>query len=74
MRRLAGKFFVEFNLCSLIRLDIRADENDRLHILEANPKPDLKRPAQGVTSLISAGLPEAGMQYDDLIFRCWPIV
>ena len=67
MRRLAWEVFREFNLRSLVRLDIRSDENDDLYILEANPKPDLKRPADGVTSLISAGLPNAGMEYDDLI-------
>jgi hypothetical protein len=48
-------------------LDIRSDENGGLHILEANPKPDLKQPADGITSLISAGLPQAGMGYDDLV-------
>jgi len=67
MHRLACKVFLEFNLGSLIRIDIRADENDELHILEANPKPDLKQPAEGVTSLICAGLAESGMDYDDLI-------
>jgi len=67
MRRLAWEVFREFNLRSLIRLDIRSDENDGLYILEANPKPDLKQPADGITSLISAGLPQAGMGYDDLV-------
>jgi hypothetical protein len=59
---------LEFNLESLVRLDLRADQDGKLYILEANPKPDLKRPSEGVTSLICAGLPEAGMDYDDLIF------
>ncbi len=67
MRRLACEVFLEFNLSSLVRLDMRADENGALNILEANPKPDLKRPAEGITNLISAGLPECGMDYDDLI-------
>jgi D-alanine-D-alanine ligase len=67
MRRLAHETYLEFNLSSLIRLDLRADEEGNLFILEANPKPDLKRPAAGVTSLVGAGLPETGMQYDDLI-------
>jgi D-alanine-D-alanine ligase len=67
MRRLACEVFLEFNLGSLIRMDMRADESGQLYILEANPKPDLKQPAHGVTSLIAAGLPEAGMSYDDLI-------
>ena len=67
MRRLAHETYLEFNLCSLIRLDLRADANGKLFVLEANPKPDLKKPAAGVTSLIAAGLPEVGMEYDDLI-------
>ena len=67
MRRLACQVFREFNLSSLIRIDMRADENGKLCILEANPKPDLKQPAEGVTSLIAAGLAESGMDYDDLI-------
>jgi D-alanine-D-alanine ligase len=68
MRRLAREVFLEFNLESLVRMDLRADEDGKLYILEANPKPDLKRPSEGVTSLICAGLPEAGMDYDDLIY------
>jgi len=68
MRRLACEIYREFNLSSLIRLDLRSDEHGNLHVLEANPKPDLKQPAEGVTSLISAGLSECGMDYDDLIF------
>lgn len=67
LHRIAREVFLEFNLCSLIRLDVRADENGDLFILEANPKPDLKKPEQGVTSLIVGGLPELGMDYDDLI-------
>jgi hypothetical protein len=67
LRGLACEVFREFNLGALIRLDVRSDEDGRLYILEANPKPDLKQPADGVTSLISVGLPEAGMDYDDLI-------
>src|SRR5207302_638208 len=67
MRRLAHETYLEFNLGSLIRLDLRADENGNLFVLEANPKPDLKRPSESVTSLICAGLAEAGMEYDDLI-------
>ena len=68
MRLLACEIYREFNLGTLIRLDLRSDEDGNLHVLEANPKPDLKQPAEGVTSLISAGLSECGMDYDDLIF------
>jgi D-alanine-D-alanine ligase len=38
-----------------------------MFVLEANPKPDLKAPAPGVTSLVSIGLEQHGMTYDDLI-------
>jgi len=67
IHRLARDVYLEFNLGTLIRIDMRSDESGNLHILEANPKPDLKRPAHGVTSLISAGLSQTGLDYDDLI-------
>jgi D-alanine-D-alanine ligase len=67
MRKVAGDVFREFNLGTLVRLDLRTDAAGDLFILEANPKPDLKRPSKNVTSLIAEGLPEAGMDYDDLI-------
>jgi hypothetical protein len=67
MRRIACEIFFEFNLGALVRLDMRTNEAGDPFILEANPKPDLKRPAKDVTSLIAAGLPPSGMDYDDLI-------
>jgi D-alanine-D-alanine ligase len=67
MRELARDVYREFNLSSLIRLDLRADEKGDVYILEANPKPDLKKPEQGITNLISAGLAPAGLSYEDLI-------
>jgi D-alanine-D-alanine ligase len=67
MSRLARQTYLEFDLGSVIRLDLRADARGRLHILEANPKPDLKAPAGNVTSLICAGLGEIGLDYDNLI-------
>ena len=67
MHRIARDVFLEFNLGTLIRLDLRADETGKLHILEANPKPDLKYPTTGVTSLVSAGLAQTNLNYDDLI-------
>ncbi|MCG8594506.1 MAG: hypothetical protein MI785_09075 [Kiloniellales bacterium] len=57
----------EMNIESLIRFDVRADEAGRLKILEANPKPDLKAPSRGQTSLVAASLSAFGMSYDDLI-------
>jgi D-alanine-D-alanine ligase len=67
LRQIACEVFLEFNLGSLIRIDLRADMEGNMYILEANPKPDLKNTSKGVTSLVAAGLPEAGMSYDDLI-------
>jgi D-alanine-D-alanine ligase len=65
---LARLIYRELDLTSLVRIDIRADEAGRLFVLEANPKPDLKRPGPGVTSLVAMGLPEQGMSYHDLVF------
>ncbi len=67
LHRIARDMFIEFDLGSVVRLDLRSDEVGELYVLEANPKPDLKAPSDKVTSLISAGLAEAGMDYDDLI-------
>jgi D-alanine-D-alanine ligase len=67
LHEIAHDVFMEFGLESLIRLDIRADETGELFVLEANPKPDLKRPSGGKLSLVCAGLAEHGMSYDDLI-------
>jgi D-ala D-ala ligase C-terminus len=67
LHKLARDVFLEFNLGSVIRLDVRADISGNLYILEANPKPDLKRPGHGATSLICEGLSDYGMSYDDLI-------
>ena len=67
LHELARQVFLEFNLGSIIRIDLRADEAGKLHILEANPKPDLKYPTAAVTSLVSAGLAQTDLDYDDLI-------
>jgi D-alanine-D-alanine ligase len=67
LHRIARDVYMEFNLRSLIRIDIRSDDAGGLYVLEANPKPDLKRPSGDVTSLISAGLAGTGLNYDDLI-------
>ena len=65
--QLAIKVFTYFNLSTLIRLDVRADADGELYILEANPKPDLKKPDGQVISIVSMGLPILGMTYNDLI-------
>ena len=64
---LARKIYWDFSLNSLVRIDVRSDANGELYVLEANPKPDLKRPAENVTSLVALGLAEYGMSYNDLI-------
>ena len=65
--QLARDVFKKMNLECLVRLDVRADDEGRLYILEANPKPDLKAPTKGSTSLMAASLSAYGMSYDDLI-------
>ena len=67
LHEIARKVWVELSLESLIRLDLREDANGVLHVLEANPKPDLKMPTAEGTSLVCAVLPSLGMDYDDLI-------
>ena len=65
--RLARTIYTEFNLTSLIRIDVRADANNVLNILEANPKPDLAHGSAGSTSLVAAHLTASQMTYHDLI-------
>lgn len=64
---LARSVYESLNLESLVRLDVRADENGRLYILEANPKPDLARPTDNKVSIVCVGLPAMGMTFEDLI-------
>ncbi len=61
------RIYKEFDIETLIRLDVRADERGDLYVLEANPKPDLATPLENRTSIVCAGLREEGMTYDDLI-------
>ncbi|MDN2584140.1 hypothetical protein [Aquibium sp. ELW1220] len=67
LSQLARKVYTELQLRTLIRLDVRADSEGRLHVLEANPKPDLKRPEGPRISLACAGLHQHGMRYEDLL-------
>ncbi|MEZ5669081.1 MAG: ATP-grasp domain-containing protein [Alphaproteobacteria bacterium] len=67
LEQLARDVFNDMCLETLVRVDIRADAAGRLHVLEANPKPDLKAPADGRTNLVCAGLVRHGMDYDDLV-------
>lgn len=67
LNELARAVYNTFNLESLVRLDVRADANGKLYILEANPKPDLARPSDKKVSIVCVGLPAMGMTYEDLI-------
>ncbi len=64
---IARQVYIGTPLQTLVRLDVRADDRGALFVLEANPKPDLAAPRATSTSLITMGLPELGMTYDDLI-------
>ena len=67
MEHLARQVFALFTLNSLVRLDLRESCNGELQLLEANPKPDLKRSSEHVASITCAGLAQRGMSYADLI-------
>ncbi len=67
LEELALKVFVDLDLETLIRLDVRVGADGRMCVLEANPKPDLTAPRPDRTSLVAAGLAVHGMSYDDLI-------
>jgi D-alanine-D-alanine ligase len=64
---IAQRIYQSFHLNTLIRIDLRTDENGILYVLEANPKPDLKKPTNTVTSLVVQGLSEYGMTYEDIV-------
>ena len=59
--------FINLNIETLIRLDLRMADDGELHVLEANPKPDLKKPEGKRTSIVCTGLDRFDMDYDDLI-------
>ncbi|MCW5771936.1 MAG: hypothetical protein KIT16_09900 [Rhodospirillaceae bacterium] len=67
LESLAVALYRRLNLDGVVRIDLRRDAAGRLMVLEANPKPDLKRAGGAVTGLVSAGLEAAGMGYEDLI-------
>lgn len=51
----------------LVRLDLREDEDGTIMILEANPKPDLKRPNGNTSSLVAMGLESIDINYPQFI-------
>lgn len=61
------RIFSELNLSAGVRIDFRADSEGNIHVLEANPKPDLKRPTDNQISLVCAGLHQVQMTYTCLI-------
>ena len=67
IREVAQQVYIEMDLETLVRLDLRMDTDGEIYVLEANPKPDLKRPSADSTSLVAAGLPDCDMDFDDLI-------
>lgn len=67
MGRLAREVFGYFNLDSLVRLDMRMAANGDLFLLEANPKPDLRRPTDTIASITCSALDHHGLSYQDLI-------
>jgi len=67
LEKLANEVFLELNLETLIRLDVRMDADGNMFVLEGNPKPDLKAPTAEKTSLICASLATYGLGYEDLI-------
>lgn len=64
---LGCQLYSELGLRHLVRLDVREDASGHLHVLEANPKPDLKQPGEDVINLVCVGLAPMGMSYEDLI-------
>ncbi len=65
--RICRKIYLEMGLSHLVRVDLRETANGELNLLEINPKPDLKKSAKGTSSLVSLGLQEQGIGYEDLI-------
>lgn len=66
LQALARRIYTGFDLEAICRVDLRMDAHGKLHVLEANPKPDLAFHADNI-SLVARGLPEEGMDYQDLV-------
>ncbi|PAJ75213.1 hypothetical protein CJF42_06065 [Pseudoalteromonas sp. NBT06-2] len=66
LNSIACKLYTKLNLKGLIRIDLRQDEVGKLHVLEANPKPDIIHSIEK-TSLLALGLSEVGISYDHFI-------
>ena len=64
---MARQIYLNLELESIVRVDVRADADGNLYVLEVNPKPDLKKPNGEVTSLVTTGLAEHGLDYQALV-------
>ena len=67
LAEIGQKIFRQLRLQTLVRVDLRMDNQDRVYVLEANPKPDLKRPEGEKVSLVCHDLAREGMSCPDLI-------
>ncbi|KXI22605.1 D-alanine--D-alanine ligase family protein [Photobacterium sanguinicancri] len=61
------KIFKQLGLHTLVRVDLRMDNQGQLYVLETNPKPDLKRPEGNKLSIVCHDIQGEGMTYHDLI-------
>ena len=64
---LGNKIYQQLGLGTLVRVDLRMDCKGKLYVLEANPKPDLKRPEGDKLSIVCHDIHNEGMSYQDLI-------
>ncbi|WP_299017745.1 ATP-grasp domain-containing protein [uncultured Photobacterium sp.] len=64
---IGSKIFKQLGLHTLVRVDLRMDNNGNLYVLETNPKPDLKRPEGSKLSIVCHDIQGEGMSYHDLI-------
>ncbi|CAK1700839.1 D-alanine-D-alanine ligase [Vibrio crassostreae] len=67
LAEIGQKIYRQLGLQTLVRVDLRMDDEGNLYVLETNPKPDLKRPEGSKVSLVCHDLAREGMSYTDLI-------
>lgn len=67
LEKISSRIYQALDLETAVRIDFRADESGEIYVLEANPKPDLKRPVKDQLSFICAGLDYENMSYECLI-------
>lgn len=68
LRAIARTVYLDFDLSTLVRIDIRSDVYGNMFVLEANPKPDLKAFDSKSTSLVAVGLHMHGVSYEEYIY------